>query len=386
MRVLHVGKYYPPVEGGIENHVASLCSALAPVHRVTALVFNTTARTVTESRDGVRVVRAATLGRLMSTEMAPSFFFRFLRLRRADLIHLHTPNPIGELACLMAPASARLVITYHSDVVRQRMLGRLNRVVLHRLMRRADRIIAFTRRYMETSPVISRHAEKCAIIPHGIDLTEFEPSPATDAFVDRIRAQHGSRLVLFVGRLVYYKGVDHLLRALTRIPDATLLIIGDGPMRPSLEKLSEDLGLGTRARFLGRVGHEEKVACYRASRFLVLPATQRSEAFGLVQLEAQASGIPVISTNIDSGVPFVNKHEETGLVVEPGDDEALSGAMKRLLGDQELCARFGLAGRSRVERLFSREVMIRDVMSLYREVAGDSAPASVPAGRAPGVS
>jgi rhamnosyl/mannosyltransferase len=375
IKVLHVGKYYPPVDGGIENHVCSLAVGLASHYQVTALVFNTEARTTQEVIDGVRVVRVATLGRLLSTEMAPSFFSWFLRLRSADIIHLHTPNPIGELACLATPRRSRLVVTYHSDVVRQKLLGRLNRILLHRILRRADRIIAFTRRYMESSPVIARYAHKCAIIPHGVDLTEMEITPTVERRAAELRRQHGPRLAVFVGRLVYYKGLDTLLRALASVPEANLIIVGDGPLRQPMEALARDLGVADRARFLGRVSHEEKVACYRAGDLLVLPATHRSEAFGLVQVEAMACGLPVISTNIDSGVPFVNQDGVTGLIVEPADPMGLAGAMRRLLSDEGLRLSLGRAARQRVEDLFSRDVMVRDNLALYRELL-DSASGS----------
>ncbi len=367
-RILHVGKYYPPVDGGIESHVHDLVTALSGRYEVTALVFNTERRTVDEPVEGVRVVRVATLGRVLSTEMAPTFPLWFLRLRDADLIHLHTPNPLGELACLAAPRSARLVVTYHSDVVRQKLLGRINRFVLHRVMKRADRVIAFTKRYMETSPVISRYADKCAIIPHGIDLTEYASTPGVDARAAGLRREHGPGTALFVGRLVYYKGVDVLLRALALVPDLNLIVVGDGPTRESLQSLSRELGVSDRATFLGRVSHEEKVACYHASDFLVLPATHRSEAFGLVQLEAQACGIPVITTDIDSGVPYVTRDGETGIIVPPGDPEALAAAMRGLGGDRGLRERYGAAGRRRVEDFFSREVMTRDCVRLYEEL------------------
>ncbi|HET6372842.1 MAG TPA: glycosyltransferase [Candidatus Polarisedimenticolia bacterium] len=369
-RVLHVGKYYPPVEGGIENHVHSLVTGLASRYEITALVFNTRAQTSQETLGGVRVVRVATWGRILSTEMAPSFFSWFLKLRHADIVHLHTPNPIGELACLALPRTARLIITYHSDVVRQKLLGRLNRLVLHRLMRRAERIVAFTKRYMETSPVLQRYAEKCAIIPHGVDLDEMEATPEIRLRAEELKKIHGPRLALFVGRLVYYKGIDTLLRALVQVPDAKLAIVGDGPMRGPLEELARGLGVASRVVFLGRVSHLEKVAWYLAADFLVLPATHRSEAFGLVQVEAMACGLPVISTNIDSGVPFVNRDQETGIIVEPSDPDGLAAAMSRLLDDAALRARYGAAGRARVERLFCRDVMLRDSVLLYEEVLG----------------
>lgn len=379
VKVLQVGKYYPPYEGGIETHVQSLAEGLAPLYEVTVLAFNTRARTVQETLSGVRVIRAATLGRLLSTEMSPSFLAWFLRLRDAEVIHLHTPNPIGELACLVAPRRARLIITYHSDVVRQKLLGRLNRLVLHRLMRRADRIIAFTRRYMESSPVISRYPQKCSIIPHGVDLTELEVTPGVAERASFLRREHGPRIILFVGRLVYYKGVDTLLRSLAQVPDARLLIVGDGPLKPSLIELAGRLGVADRTIFMGRVSHEEKVACYRASDFLVLPATHRSEAFGLVQVEALACGLPVISTNIDSGVPFVNSDGVTGIIVEPGDAKGLAAAMRRLLDDTGARARFAEAARQRAADLFSREVMVRSLRCVYSDVLRGPSVLSDPA-------
>ncbi len=386
LRVLHVGKYYPPVDGGIEDHVHSVASGLAAQYQVTALVFNTERRTVHEELDGVQVVRAGTLGRVLSTEMSPAYLSWFRKLRDCDIAHLHTPNPVGELACLGLPRRSRLIITYHSDVVRQRLLAGANRVVLHRLMRRADRIIAFTDRYRRTSPVLAHYPHKTAIIPHGVDLGAYDTNPAIDRRVDELRQRFGSRIVLFVGRQVYYKGIEHLLRAMTRLDGAHLLVAGDGPLRPELEHQAASLGVGQRVTFLGKISHEEKVACYRASRVLVLPATHRSEAFGLVQVEAFACGVPVVSTEIDSGVPFVNQNGVTGLVVPPADAEALAAALGAILSDKPRAREMGAAARRRGQELFSREVMLKDLRALYAEVAGarqETAVLPVAAGAAP---
>jgi rhamnosyl/mannosyltransferase len=235
-------------------------------------------------------------------------------------------------------------------------------------MGRADRIIAFTRRYVETSPVVSRYAEKCSFIPHGVDLAQYEASPRVAEQAAELRSKHGPRIVMFLGRLVYYKGIDVLLRSFVRVTDAKLLIIGDGPMRSSLEAQAKALGLHERVVFMGRLSHRDKVASLHASDLLVLPATHRSEAFGVVQVEAMACSRPVVSTNIDSGVPFVNQDGLTGLVVKPGDDGELAEAMVRLLGDKALRYRLGSAGRRRAQSLFSREVMLRDTLSLYSDL------------------
>jgi rhamnosyl/mannosyltransferase len=367
--VLQIGKYYPPVDGGIEDHVQAVVSGLAPRYKVTVLVFNTDRRTVEEQRDGARIVRVGSLGRVLSTEMAPSYPGWFRRLRDSDIVHLHTPNPLGELACLSLPRRARLIITYHSDVVRQKLLAGANRIVLHRLMQRADRVIAFTERYLRSSPVLSRYPEKAAIIPHGVDLAAYQATAAIDERVAALQARFGPRIVLFVGRLVYYKGIEHLLRAIPNVPGAHLLIAGDGPLRGELERQAAALGLGSTVTFLGRISHDEKVACYRASRVLVLPATHRSEAFGLVQVEAFACGVPVVSTDIDSGVPFVNQHGVTGQVVPPADSGALATALGELLADEQRRREMGLAARRRGEELFSRGVMLRDLLALYEGLA-----------------
>jgi glycosyltransferase involved in cell wall biosynthesis len=368
MKVLQVGKYYPPVPGGIENNVHALSVGLAARYEVTALVFNTGTKTVQEHREGVRVVRVGSLGRLFSTEVAPTFPLWFRKLRCAEIVHLHTPNPVGELACLDTLSSSKLVITYHSDVVRQKKLKPINNFILHRLLQRADRVIAYTQRYVETSPILRHYAAKTAIIPHGIDLAEFALTPVVAQKAEALRAQYGPRIVLFVGRLVYYKGLDDLLRALAAVPDARLLIVGSGPLQAAWQHLARDLGVADRAVFLGPVGHEDKVACYYASDLMALPATHRAEAFGQVQVEAMACGCPVVSTNIDSGVPFVNQDQVTGLVVEPRCPSALAAALRALLDDPAWRCRLGQAGRQRAESLFSREVMIRDSLKLFDDL------------------
>ncbi|MFQ5702273.1 MAG: glycosyltransferase, partial [Acidobacteriota bacterium] len=191
-------------------------------------------------------------------------------------------------------------------------------------------------------------------------------------------ARYGPRIVIFIGRLVYYKGLDILLRALARVPDATLLIVGEGPKENSLRSLARELRVIDRSIFLGRLSHQEKVACLHACDLLALPAMNRAEAFGQVQVEALACGRPVISTKIDSGVPFVSLDNVCGLTVEPGDAAQLAGAITTLLDDDDLRARLGQAGRRRVEELFSREVMLRDTIALYDAMLGNIEPAGAP--------
>ncbi len=366
MKILQIGKYYAPVRGGIEMVVQDLCRGLSPRHDVTALVFNTSARTVVEQRDGVRLIRVGTWGKVLSTEISPAFI-PWIRRLPADLVHLHMPNPVGELGALLAGTKARLVLTYHSDVVRQRWMMALYGPLLRGILRRADRIIVSSIRYMETSGNLVPFRHKCAIIPLGLDFDEYAITPEIEARAGALRAEHGERIVVFVGRHVYYTGVDQLLKAAGGL-DAKILVAGDGPMRPSLQAEASRMGLDQRVRFLGEISHLEKLALYRASALAVLPATHRSEAYGLVQVEAHACGRPVVSTNLDSGVPFVNMDGVTGIVVPPSDPSALAAAIRRLLDDPELRRRLGDAAFERARREFSVQGMLGATLALYEEV------------------
>jgi glycosyltransferase involved in cell wall biosynthesis len=256
-----------------------------------------------------------------------------------------------------------LVVSYHSDTVRQKLLGALFRPILHRTLKRSAAIIAATQNYIDTSPILPRYGSRCRVIPYGIPAERFRHGDG--ARIHRIRSQYGPRIVLSVSRLVYYKGLDHLLRAMAKVP-ARLLIAGEGPLRSSLEREVLDLGLGERVVFLGEV--EDVTPYYQAADVFVLPSVARSEAFGIVQLEAMACGTPVVNTRLASGVPYVSLDGLTGFTVPPADSEALAVAINRLLDDRNLRAKLGQAGVRRVCQEFSLEVMTRRTLDLYQEV------------------
>jgi glycosyltransferase involved in cell wall biosynthesis len=234
--------------------------------------------------------------------------------------------------------------------------------VLRKVLERADAIIAASPNYVESSPVLRRFNDKCRVIPFGVPLAQFDCFDPEE--VARIRALFGPRIVLGVGRLIYYKGFEHLVRAMKKV-DGHLLIVGEGPLRGALEDEARRAGVGGRVTFLGRV--EDAVPYYRAADVFALPSVARSEAFGIVQLEAMACGKPVVNTRLDSGVTFVSVDGLTGLTVPPADSESLAAALDRLLGDPALLARYGRAARLRVEREFDLEVMGRSTLRLYEE-------------------
>lgn len=367
-RVLHVGKFYPPVRGGMEQVLASLCESTR--HRIDheVLVFNGDRETRQETVDGITVTRLGSISPARSTPIAPAML-RALRSSTAELIVIHEPNPWGLLSCALARPRQPIVVYFHSEVVRPSLQYAL---FYHPMVRavysRAARIIVASPPMAERARALQPYADRIAVIPYGTNPARWAVTPAVEARVREIRAAHGGRpLVLFAGRFVGYKGCDVLLRALKGL-DAAAVLAGDGPLRKDMATLASSLGLNGRVHFPGEVSAEELVALYRAADVFVLPSVTHAEAFGFVQVEAMACGTPVISTTVPSGVSWVNQHGVTGVVVEPGNSEALRGALTSLLSDTAMRERMGTAGRARVAQEFTLETMGDRAASLFEQI------------------
>jgi rhamnosyl/mannosyltransferase len=362
VKVLHVYKDYAPVLGGIENHLRLLATRQARAGlEVTVLVAHPGRRTTIGDEEGVRVIRAARLGTVASTPISPSLV-AWLRRLSTDVLHLHAPHPPGELAApLCRPRST--VLTYHSDIVRQRVLGRLYRPLQRRMLKRVDRILVTSPRYLETSRTLAPHADRCRVVPLGIDPAPFlEPDAEVMA---EARARYGDRAVLFVGRLRYYKGIQHLIAAMKEV-EGSLIVAGDGPMESEWRELGRRL-LPGRCHFLGAVSTIELAALYGAAAVAVLPSVERSEAFGVALVEAMAAGLPVVSTELGTGTSWVNQDGVTGLVVRAGDPAALATAIRDLLAAPERRRLLGQAGRRRVLAELDAERMTSRVIAIYDE-------------------
>lgn len=374
MRVTMVNKYYPPHLGGIEYHLRDLATALVSGGaQVRAIVANAGRGTLSETIGGVEVVRLSRLFEYASTPVVPGMT-RALRAEgsrtdRPDVMHLHFPYPWGEHSWLRARPGVPTVLTYHSDIVRQKALLRLYRPTLERLLDRVDLIIASSPDMVEHSEFLHRRAEKCRVVPFGIDVERFAATPSTLARAGELRSGHARPIVLFVGRLIYYKGADVLLRAMRDV-DADLVMIGRGPLDPELRSLAGLLGIADRITFSPPVSAGDLVAWYHAADVFCLPSVARSEAFGLVQLEAHASGTPVVSTQLTTGVPFVNEDGVTGLTVPPGDVRALADALRTLVGDHALRERLGCQALERARAQFTIGRMVDDTLAVYAEARG----------------
>jgi len=294
----------------------------------------------------------------------------YLEDLHCDILHIHLPNPSMTLAAIGLCTRVPIVATFHSDVVGMALRRWLFAPCERRLLQRLHFVVATNPRMAAASECLAKHAARVRVIPLGIALEPFMTrSAALEQKCDQIRAALAGPIWLMCGRLVPYKGHSTALRALVKTA-GTLVVIGDGPLRGELRRQAARLGIENRVRFLGHVPNDDDViAYYRAATALWLPSILPSEAFGLVQVEAMASGCPVINTDIPgSGVPWVSRHLETGLTVPVGDAEALANAASRLYTDPELRARLAQNGPIRAAAEFNQEVMAERWQDLYDAV------------------
>lgn len=366
MKVLQVNKLYYPHIGGVELVVRTFAIGLKDKVDVEVLVANESCGAEVEYVDGVKVTRVASFGRLRSTPLAPGFIAHLMRAK-SDIYHCHFPNPTGEISLLLARPKGKLVVSYHSDIVRQKILLKFYRPFLEKFLAKADRIIVSSPNLIEGSPFLQKVKDKCVVIPFGISAGWLNPTPETERRAGEIRLEHGPKIAFFLGRLIYYKGVDYLIRAMQGV-DGKAIIAGEGELGPELKALAKDLGIEHKIEFVGALTNDELAAYYHACDVFILPSVEASEAFGLVQLEAHACSKPVISTNLPTGVPFVNKDGVSGIVVPPKDVTALAEAIKKLFDDDELRLKLGRQAKERFERDFTIEAMIKKTMEIYREV------------------
>ena len=367
LRILHLGKYYTPDRGGIETVVHALCGGERPAVETRALVLNKVNRTTDETLEDVPVRRVASLATVGAVSVAPSLPM-WLARAEADIIVLHEPNPMALLAYAIVRPRTPLVVWIHSEVIRPKLQYRLfYQPLLDFVLRRAQRIVVASPPMLQI-PALQHYQRKCTVIPYGIDRERYRLTTNTASRVQAIRSRIAAPIVLFVGRLVPYKGVDVLLKAIKGL-EAETVVIGDGPARMSLMALACESGLNDKVHFVGDVSDADLLAWYHACDIFVLPSVSRQEAFGMVQLEAMVCGHPVVSTRLETGTSWVNQHERTGVVVKPGDVSELHTVLERLLGDSELRDQLGDAGRHRVTDTFSVETMCRSTVSLYQEIA-----------------
>lgn len=368
LRILLVNKAYPPHIGGIETLVRRYALCLqAEFHAdVQVLVCQEKGKTVREVVEGIPVLRAGSMGTYFSCPLSLSFLWQFRKMaKQADVVMIHMPFPLADLACLFSGYRGRVILAWHSDVIKQKTLLQFYRPLLHWLLKRADGILTATQGHIDSSSFLPAVREKCHVIPYGIDVADYQAAKAYPVLAKAAKQPDTVKL-LFVGRLVYYKGVTVLLEAMQQVNGCELFLIGSGKLQ---DELLQAAARRDNVHFLGSLSDADLRAALQECDMLVLPSVANSEAFGLVQLEAMVYGKPVINTALPTGVPHVSLHGQTGLTVPPNDAGALAEAIQTLVSDAALRQRYGMAARQRVETVFAEKTVMQQVYDFLQPSA-----------------
>ncbi len=378
--IVHLSKYYPPYQGGIETHVQALAQAQASLgHKVEVICVNGNnedgeysdkTKTVSEYDRNVAITRLGRVATMARFDICPELVARVAEIgsRRDTVLHLHTPNPMMLLVLANLLRSVPFVITHHSDIVKQKFLKYVLRPFEVLVYSRSSMVLATSRNYLDGSKFLNIYKDKVRFLPLGIDTEEFvRPNQDALNFRDDLRNNYPGPIWLVVGRLVYYKAIHLATEALCHVP-GTLVIVGVGPLERNLRSLAIELGVDDRIVWLGNISRNELVGAYHAAKALWFPSNIRSEAFGLVQVEAMASSCPVINADIPgSGVSWVSRHEIEALTVPVNDSYELAKAANRMLEDDRLYSNLVEGSRKRASQ-FNHMVMASQSISVYNDV------------------
>ncbi|MDD4929073.1 MAG: glycosyltransferase family 4 protein [Gallionella sp.] len=371
-KVLHFFKtYYPDSFGGIEQAIFQMCQGTARYgYTSEVLTLSADAHEAPIAFSGHMVHQARLDLQLASTGFSFSAFRKFSILaKEADIIHFHFPWPFMDLVHFATRHGKPTVVTYHSDIIRQKTLLQFYRPLMNQFLASADRIVATSPNYLATSPVLNLYRDKIVEITYGLDKSAY-PIPAPD-LLEHWRSKVGGRFFLFVGMLRYYKGLHILLDALQGA-DYPVVIVGSGPVETELKNHAIRLGLNN-VHFLGQLPDEDKVALLTLCCGVVFPSHLRSEAFGLSLLEGAMYGKPMISSEIGTGTTYINIADETGLVVPPSDPVALRQAMRYLWEHPAEAAAMGKRAEERYWQYFTAEQMAKSYADLYGDLLSHGA-------------
>ena len=378
MKILHLGKYYSPFEGGMENFLAALIEvqhSTGTSHTVLAHHHRSWQRTTREQFPEGLVVRVFILCRLLFAPIAPGYLSQLkkqLAQTSPDIIHVHMPNLSAFWLLLLGRRlQVPVIVHWHADVIASRRNLLLSvaylfyRPLERKLLQRAAAIIATSPDYLDTSVPLQPFRNKCHVIPLGVNNS----AENSRAKAKQFWRQENSFKVLCVGRLTYYKGQQYLIEAVSRVKEAELILVGTGKFLGRYKALVSRLGCGDRVTLIGHAQSEQLDAMLDTCDCLCLPSIERTEAFGLVLLEAMAHARPCICTDVTgSGMGWVVQHERTGLVVRHGDSNALEVAIRLLGSDKGKALEFGNAGYDRYLALFSMNRVADEITSLYNHV------------------
>ena len=369
MKVLHVYRtYFPDTQGGVQETVRQISLGTSELG-VSNRIFTPSAGphpAVLHHPEG-DVHRVKLNFEIASCGFCFTGIPEFKRcVQWADIVHYHFPWPFADALHFLANVRKPTLLTYHSDVIRQRALLALYSPLMKRFLQSARKIVCTSPNYLASSKVLNALGKPCSVIPIGLNRDSYPD--VTESELDQFRQQHGEGFFLFVGLLRYYKGLHTLLDAAQLTPHK-IVVVGAGPLEKELKQKMQKLGL-SNVHFTGYIPDTSKMALIKLCRALVLPANLRSEAFGVSLLEGAMNGKPMISTEVGTGTSFVNIDAETGYVVPPENARLLADAMNRLAGDPEQAERLGQNALARFESMFTSRQMAEAYLDEYQQLLG----------------
>ena len=367
MKVLHVYKRaWPESFGGVESFIDSLCRNTSQLEIENTVLAHSTCKAPSWQK-----LNGYSLRLVPETIFFASTSFSFQAIREfknlannADVIHYHFPNPFADLLLLICGASSKKVVTYHADIGRYPILQLLYAPLMHWFLGKVDKIIATSPQYADTSPILAKYKDKTSVIPLGIDLSLSERCSTVN--LKNFKPSLPSNFFLFIGALRHYKGLSDLLTA-TNSVGANLVIAGDGEQRESMKGRIKRDNMNN-IYMVGKISDDQKHALLSQCTAVVLPSPNRSEAFGFVLLEGAAFKKPLVCCEVGSGTTYVNKHGETGLVVQPESPHELADAMEFILENPKRAGKFGMMARQRVVDLFCIQRVSSQYAELYRSL------------------
>ncbi|SDN50720.1 rhamnosyl/mannosyltransferase [Desulfonauticus submarinus] len=371
MKILQLGKHYPPDIGGIETVLFDIVEGLnAQNIKCDILCSNSTNKYIEEVVNGYSVFRVRSYGKVASTAIAPQMFFKLREIiNNYDIIHIHFPDPLANFALMFARhRNKKVVLHWHSDIIKQRYLLKLYLPFQKWMLNRADVIIATTPKYVEESPYLSKYKNKCRVVPIGINSNKLR---VDKDFVLKIKKKFNNKKIIFsLGRLVYYKGFEYLIKSAKYLDDSYVVVIGgEGGLRKKLERLIVENGLFKKVFLIGKIPSDKLGSYYKACDLFCLPSIERSEAFGIVQIEAMSFGKPVVATKIKgSGVDWVNQNGVTGYNVPPKSVKKMADAIVTISQNRDKYCEFSKNSKKRFNELFTRDKMINNIIKIYKEI------------------
>lgn len=369
LKILHVGKYYPPYMGGIEKVTYDLVETLNSNNIQTdVLCFNSSPKTIVQTGK-YTIYRESRITSFKSTPISFTVFFRIKKIcENYDLVHVHLPNPIMVIALMISGYKGKIVVHWHSDIIKQKWLKKIYNPIEKRFLKRVNKIICTSKNYMLGSSSLKEYHNKCVIIPIGVNSSDLIKNKVVE---EKLRNQFEDKVLVFsLGRMVYYKGFEYLIKAMLNLEEKYILVIGgDGPDYVKLKNLIFKLGLANKVLLVGKIPNDYLGEYYRRATLFCLPSIERSEAYGVVQVEAMSFGCPVVSTNIlNSGINWVNKHNVSGKIIDVKDSLALANTISEICENNELHTKLSKGAKKRFKEKFQLEQMTKKTIGLYQDL------------------